>query len=396
MSADEFASLASLIQRLRNQLWVEHIKRGALYGLVISGLFLLLAGAVHVSLLSVPTALWLPLALAMPLSGAALAVFFRRPGAATVVALFDRHGAHAELLVSAWEAYSTAVEKRSVGATTVLREASGKAPDILVPTDWVSQQQRLQWLPAYTATLWVLCLAGVFALQLPAPSARQPLPVSVAATRAEAVAALSLPSARESTAAASEGQHSFEPISAAPDTAATAAQAGEPALRIANPASLVTVEDAVATKALEVAGADSAQLSSGPAATQAASSEEGIAGNAAATDSAAATTSTGDEGGREGEREDADEPIQLRVRYADIARQISAQVNQTIAGNGSAAFLPASVAANAAANSPEPVRVATPPGVLNLRLPVAPYSTRFSVSQRAQINAYFEHLETLP
>jgi hypothetical protein len=383
MKVDEFAGLDALVQRLREKLWRQRIKRGAAYGLAVSGLLLLLAGITHLALMPVTVAVWLPLATAPPLLGAVVALVWQRPGAASVVALFDRAGAYEELLLSGWEAYNTPARQRSAGAVAVLRQAAAEAADSVVPATWASQQLRLRWLPVYTAVVWVMFLSGLFALQLPPQSTAGPPPASAAAGERDAVAAVALTSTRKLATSPTEQLPKPDPVALtnnpeiADSSLAPATQGGTPPRRI-------TSEEAQASTAPEAADAGGSQAFSDSVAAAGVGAASGTAGDAAA----ATTDGASGNAGEEAERGLPEEPFELQVRYADIARQIAAQVNQTIAGSGSIAF--------AETGSSESARGPAPGGELDLQLTAVPYSTRFSPSQRAQITAYFKYLETLP
>jgi hypothetical protein len=366
MSERPHKELVTLVKRTRTLMWRQRLLQSLWYSSAVVSIGLLLAAAVHIRVAVVPASVWLPLALA-PLALVTLYVLlWQRPSLAAAAAQLDRLGEYHNLLNTAWEVLGTPPERRLAGAHIVLCQARDLSARIAVP---VSQLTSSSWQGRYGVGPWAVISIAVFALQL---QVQQPVGVVLSAgtagylaadadwRRASELAENSPPADGQSPVFQSRGQQDMRPDSIS-------------ALAGGQPPPDAALEGGLASDALRPGSSGTRKLGDASVGNETPKAIESVGGEH---EFGAEKSFPGiDESG---------EIVTLGLQFEGFSRSTTTP-NSTIAGAGSVSL--GTAHARALDKRAIPGKSIARAGV------AAAYNNHFSLAQRLQIRAYFDHLE---
>ena len=361
MNGTDHAILLPLIHRTRNRLWGRRLLQTLWYGFCLGVCLLFLLALVHILVTAIPVYVWLPCLTLPGLLMAFWAALRQRPTCADAAMELDRNGKHDELLVSAWEMLAMAPGKRPAGAGPVLLRADEVCaqidlPGVLTPSS--------PWQGRFSSLPWILMIIAFFLLQLSTHGFHRQLPDQASTGYAQVDG---------------RGMRHIAGGYPTPDSSNRDASISEK--RQGDPAS--TYETAANNTSVQVpmekvgGSADAAAKNKPGSELQSGSSAQGAVqdgeDSGIALPPKPAISSTTD---------------QAVTRFEDISRIASADASRAISTTGNAGF-------REHHNSPgdahqaEPMNIAARPRGVN-------HNNLFSLSQRLQIQTYFDSLEETP
>lgn len=361
MNDNGLTALVSLVRRTRNRMWRQRLLQSLWRGSWVAAAVLLILAIIHVAIVPVTMPVWLPCALVPPVLAALPVVLLRRPSAASAAAELDRRGAHDDLLLTAWEMLAMPPDERPLGARVVLHQAGAICPGIQPPQ---AESAMTPWRGRYGAIPLTALIVALFLLQLPTP--RAPAPIGD-----NNVSAPTGGSRVQPTAAAERFQPQEQPGT---DTAANARAHRQDTL-VASAGDTAAEGTRIPVEGDPPAGADAAD--SRDAAPSAADGADADPTEPDVDGGSAPVSQPGEAAGE-----------LAATAYADIERAGSADSGQSIAGTQGAGL------SGALPDMADPAPESRAANV-GQRLP-APYTNRFSLTQRLQIRAYFDRLEDTP
>lgn len=362
MNDTDHANLLSLIHRTRNRLWGRRLLQALWYGCCLGAFSLLLSALVHTLFAPVPVAVWLPCLTIPVLLMVLRAALRQRPTCANAAMELDRGGAHDDLLVSAWEMLAIVPGKRPAGAGPVLRRADDVCTRIDLPGVLTTPSP---WLGRYRSLPWIVMIVALFLLQLSTPHFHGQLPDGTSTGYAGSAE----PWSRSVTRDNLSGQPSNNEGTVSGDW-----PPGPEAVTETSP-----VETSVRERVLSAVNTTTGTVVE-------AARDTAVSGGAGAQDAAAAG---GDENpasrGPPAGQAPADTVAQ---HFEDIARSHGTDPARAISTTGSTGF-------SEQPNSPGDAPWAVPVTAAAKARGVA-HNNLFSLTQRLQIQAYFESLEETP
>lgn len=361
MNDTDHAILISLIHRTRNRLWVRRLLQTLWYGFCLGVCLLFLLALVHILVTAIPVYVWLPCLTLPGLLMAFWAALRQRPTRADAAMELDRNGQHDELLVSAWEMLAMAPGERPAGAGPVLLRADEVCARIDLPGVLTTSSP---WQGRFSSLPWILMIVAFFLLQLSTHGFHRQLPDQASTGYAQVDG---------------RGMRHIAGGYPTPDSSDREASISEKRQR--DPAS--TYETAPNNTSVQVpmekvgGSADAtAKIQSGSE-LQSGSSAQGAMQDGEDSDIALspepAISSTTD---------------QAVTRFEDISRVGSADPSRAISATGNASFREQPTSP-VDAQQARPITIAARPRGVN-------HNNLFSLSQRLQIQAYFDSLEETP